>query len=371
MDGQQASTRQGIGILVLFLLGSTVALSPGRAANRDMWLAALAAFALAVPVALLYGRLTRLYPDKTLYDLMLGLLGPVLGRAAILAIVLFSFHLGALVIRDFTEYITIVTLRYQPQYLFAIPIGLCAVWFVRSGRMTLGRWSMIVLPAVLASLAITSLLSQNLWDPGNLTPMLYDGLAPVMSGAFDILGFPFLEAVLAVCLITPMAARSSPYKTYLAGFAIGAVVLAAIFARNTMVLSYEQVNKFYFPSQSVIKLVSIGDFIQGIETVVVFIYLFGGITKIAVCLYAATEGAAKLLGQGFQSLAAPVGLMMITFSLFVAKDVADMFDWVDKYYIFYVLPFGLGIPALLWVLAEIRHKRDCRVQTNVPGNTGP
>jgi spore germination protein KB len=358
MAEQPVNTRQGICILVLFALGSTVVLAPGRAANRDMWLAVLVAFAMAVPLALLYARLIHLFPDKDLYDMQLVLLGPVFGRITMLLFTLFSFHLGALVIRNFLEYIQGVSYQYAPQYLFALPIGLLCIWVVKAGIGTLGRWSVVVLPLFLIVIIIVSLLSKGLWNPENLAPILYDGWKPVLKGAVDIVSFPFMETILLVFVLKPLAAKNAGNKILLLGFAVSAAILMIIYACNTMVLSYEQINTYYFPSYEVVSLIDLGDFIQGIQAITVFLFLFAGLVKISTCLYVSAQGAAKLLGQGYRSLAAPVGLLMLTFSLFVSRNIMDMFSWAAACYKYYILPIGLILPVLIWILAERKQHKN-------------
>lgn len=323
-------------------------------------MAVFVAFAMAVPLALLYARLVHLFPDKNLYDMQLDLLGPVFGRITMALFTLFSFHLGAMVIRNFLEYIQTVSFQYIPQYMFALPIGLLCVWIVRAGIGTLGRWSLIVLPLFVIVLLVISIFSKNLWNVGNLTPMLYDGVKPVVTDAIDILAFPFMESLFIVFILKPLTTKANAKKIYFSGFALGALLLAMIYARNTMVLSHEQVSNYFFPSYQVVGLINIGDFIQGIQAVMVFLYLFGGLGKITVCLYVASEGAAKLLGQGYRSMAAPIGLMMITLSLFVFKNITDMFNWAVQCYKYYILPAGLFFPLLLWILAEWKHHKEIK-----------
>lgn len=356
MAEQPVNTRQGISILTLFILGSTVVMAPGREAGRDMWMAVLVAFIMGLPLALLYSRLIHLYPDKNLYDMQLELLGPVFGRIMMALFMLFSFHLGALVIRNFLEYIQVVSFQYAPQYMLALPIGLISIWIVRAGIGTLGRLSVVVLPVFVVSLLVISLFSENLWNIGNLTPMLYDGLKPVFIGATGLISFPIMETVLLVFILKPLADKKAAKKIFLTGYAIGAVLLSMIYARNTLVLSHEQVNKYYFPSYQVVSLINIGDFVQGIQAIMVFIFLFGGLGKIAACLYVTSEGAARLLGQGYRSMAAPVGLLMLTFSLIVSKDIMDMFA-AGAFIKYYILPVGLFFPLLLWILAEWKQRR--------------
>jgi spore germination protein KB len=365
------SARQGFAVLILFLIGSAAVLSPGKEASRDIWLAGLLAFAMAVPLAFLYGRLIHIYPEKNLHDMQLEFFGPFFGRATCAIFVWYCLHIGAMILREFSEFIQIETFSYVQQYVFAVPLGVLCIWCIRSGVNTLGRWALIVVPFYLAMLLLNSFLSLGKWQINHLEPFLYDGFKPVIAGAIKIWTLPFLEVPLVVILCQPFKRGYKASRMFLGSFAAGAVMLIFLFTRNVMVLGPHLVQKYLFPSYEVVGLANVGGFIQGLEVLGAIVFMVGYFTKLTVFLYGATSGVSKILKiDDYRSMAAPMGLLFITFSLFVAKNLNELLDWVDKMFTVYTLPIGLLIPLALWIIGEWKYqkkkKRDSQAQKPEP-----
>ena len=361
MQPQKTSSRQAVSLIFLYMAGSAFVLSPGRQAGRDIWIAIIITLVMSVALALLYGRLIQLYPDKNFCDMQLTVFGPVLGRISMLVFVWFTFHLGALVIRDFTEYIQIVSFGYIPQYIFALPLVLLSIWVIRSGIGTLPRWAAFVFPIFLtATLAIVLLSIQN-WKVDNMLPILDDGFAPVLDGAKNLLAFPFMETVYLLFILKPLVKTKKAVGVYILGFVLLAATLMIISMRNVAIIGHQNVEDFYFPSYQTVSLIDIGDFIQGIQATLVMTFILGGFVKIASLLFAACQGVSSLLKlKDYRALAAPVGLLMLTFSLFVVSDIIDITNSIQQYK-YYILPAGLLLPALLWIVAECKtHKMKKR-----------
>ncbi len=362
MGEGKVSIRQGYSLLILFLIGTTTVMVPGREANRELWLAVPMAFLMAVPFALLFGRLLQLYPDKNLFDMQRELFGPVLGTVSSVLFIVLGFHLGALVIRNFTEFIQLVSMVSLPLYYYAVPMGIVSIWCLRAQIGTLRRGTVIVAPIIITLLIVNIFSSVNIWETTNLKPFLEDGIWPVVREATGIWAFPFLETVLLTFALKPLSYPKMGPRMLLVSFGFVAILLTLSNFRNIMTLGHEQMNKYYFPSYQVVSLVNVADFLQGIQVLIIVLFLVGGFAKISSCLYVATLGLAKLTGQHYKSLVAPVGILMTVFSLFVVDDLVDMFDFAAVYYKYYIIPVGVVLPLLLWVVAEVKTRKQAKLQ---------
>ncbi len=362
--GEKVSTRQGYSLLILFLIGTTTVMTPGREANREIWLTVPVAFLMAVPFALLFGRLLQLYPDKDLFDMQRELFGPVLGTLSCLCFIFFGFHLGALVIRNFTEFIQIVSMTSIPQYFFALPLGILSIWCLRAHIGTLPRGAVLVMPIVIVLLIINIGASYKLWEWTNLEPFLEDGIGPVAKGATDIWAFPFMETIIVLFALKPLAEPKKGTHVILTAFGAATIILTLTNLRNVLTLGHEEMNKYYYPSYQVVSLINVADFLQGIQVLIILLFLFGGYAKIVSCLYVATLGVSKLTGQHYKSLVAPMGLLMTACSFFVSKNVVDMFKFALIYFRFYIIPISVVLPLLLWVVAEVKTRKQAKLQAD-------
>ena len=64
MNKEIITNKQGISIIVLFILGSSIVLSPGGGAKQDAWIAIIIALLIALPSVFVYSRLLSIYPEK-------------------------------------------------------------------------------------------------------------------------------------------------------------------------------------------------------------------------------------------------------------------------------------------------------------------
>lgn len=359
MDENKMTFRQGMSLITMYLLGSSLVIAGGLAEQWDTWLSILLAFVMTLPLALVYARLMKLSPDGDLYDLQFQIFGPVLGRLTALLYVWFAYHLGALVIRNFSEFIQLDSLSEQPQYLTAIPMGVLAIWCVISGRMTLARWAAFMFPIFVIVVLTISLLSTQLWQSGNLMPFLYTGFTPVLKDAYGIAAFPFAEAILLPFVLHPLRETRHATRLWILSFAITTIIFTMVALRNLLVLGSEYISTLFYPSYIAIGLINIGNFLDRLEVAIAAVFVIGGFVKVTVCLYAASLGMSKVLKMGdSRSFAAPIGILMIVLSQFVYKNVLDTANFAFVYYRFYVLPTSVAIPLVLWVICEIRRLRQ-------------
>src|SRR5690242_1975848 len=110
MNKEIITAKQGISLVVLFEIGSAIVLSPGSEAKQDVWIVVLLALLFALPMILIYARLLSAFPGKDLFDILHEVLGKIPGKIIALTYVWYAFHLGALVIRNFSEFIQTVSL---------------------------------------------------------------------------------------------------------------------------------------------------------------------------------------------------------------------------------------------------------------------
>ncbi len=358
MDSEIITKRQCMSIMAAFILGSAIVLGVGSEAKKDAWIAILAAMLISVPVFTVYGRILSLFPEKGLYEILIIVFGKTFGKIMILPFMWFSFHLGALVIRNFTEFIMIVTLTKTPQYIVGIFLILLCIWAVKAGIEVIGRWTVIVLPAMITAIFVITFLLIPLIELRNIKPIMYDGIKPILNAAFSVFSFPFAETVLFMVVFCNLKKKENPYKIFFWSLLIGGGIIAMVALRSILTLGEANVSIFFFSTYASVRLINIGEFLQRIEVLVGIIFISGGFVKISICLYAASKGLSKVLSfQNYRQIVAPVGLLMMILSIIVYDNTTDMFDWAKDIYKYYALPFQIILPLIIWITAEIKMRK--------------
>jgi spore germination protein KB len=355
LEKEVISQKQAIIIMSTFIIGSTAILGIGTHAKQDIWIATIIAMVMTSLIFAVYGRISSLFPGKSIYEILDLLFGKVFGKVFLLFFVFYSFTLGALVIRDFGEFVKIASLPETPLCIFAFFAVVLIIWAVREGIELLGRFLAIFFPIYVFMISIVTLLSIPLFDFSNLKPVLYDGLNPVLTDSFGIFTFPFAEVVVFLCLMGSLRKNSSVYKVYYNSLLISGTLLIIIALRSILVLGMPGRLIQNFPPYASTRIIRIGAFLQRIEASIAIIFMLSGFTKTTVCLYATTKGIAHLFNiKGYRKLAAPLGILTALYSLIMYEDAAKMFEWTSKIYPYYAIPHQIIFPTLAWIVAEVK-----------------
>jgi len=340
------------------MMGSSLVMGSGSGAKRDAWLAVICAIIITVPVYFIYGRIVSLFPGQGLYGVITIVFGNIAGSVIILLFAGFSFFLGALVIRNFTEFINIVTFHDTPQYVVGYFIIFLCIWAAKSGIEVIGRWNAIMLPIMLFVIVVVTFLFIPEVELQNIKPILDDGAGPVLSAAISVFGFPFGEAVILLFIFDNLKKGSSPYKVLFWSLLIGGGSLLLVTFRSIVTLGEANISILYFASFASVRLINIGDFLERIEISVVIIFMLSGFTKISMCLLASSVGVAKVLKfPQCRQIVAPIGLLMLMLSIIVYNNTAEMFEFAEKFFLYYAFPYEVFFPVIIWIGAEIKARK--------------
>jgi spore germination protein KB len=367
MHKETITIRQAVCILIMFIFGSSVIMGVSSEAAQDSWISLLLAAVFATPVILVYARISRLYPEKDLFEIIESALGKIAGKIVVVLMVWYAIHLGALVLRNFSEFIQIETMPETPQLPIMIAMILVVVYMAKSGIETMGRWSIFMLSVVVFVVVITVLFSLNKIDFMNILPVMEHDIGTIAKGSFQLFTFPYAETVLFLGAANAIKKSDSPYKVYLHAILIGTVILLAVILRNTLLLGSAMIDAEYFSSYVAVRIIEVGEFFQRIEGSIAMNFILAGIIKIAVCMMAASKGTARLFGiEDYRRLVFPVGLLIVALCAVVYRNVMEMFDFL-KVYQYYALPFQIAIPLTVWIAAEIRTRGKRTIESGEAG----
>lgn len=354
MQKERITDKQAFCVIFIFYIGSSLILGAGGKAKNDAWLSGIFGILLSIPMVLAYARVLSLFPNKGLFDILDIIFGKLIGKIVALFYIWYSFHLGALVIRNFGEFVNTATMPETPLFVPLLFLGIICIVAVRSGIEVIGRMSASILPVILFIIFIVQLLGLPLWDINNIKPIAGNGLLPILKGGFSTFSFPYAESVVLMGAIFSLNNKKSPYKVYLNGIIFAGILLVLITLRNIFILG-ALLEKVHFPSHVAVSRISIGEFLQRIELSVAVVFIFGVFIKSSICLLVSSLGIAKLFKlHDYRSIVIQMGLLMIYFSYLIYDNIFQMKTWAFEIYHYYAFPFQVIIPSLMLLIAEIK-----------------
>ncbi|MCX7903828.1 MAG: endospore germination permease [Caloramator sp.] len=342
------SVRQSIFTMIMFIIGSSVIITSGVDAKGDLWIAVIIALIAALAITWVYSKILSIKPDKDFVDILELIFGKFFGRLLAFLFVFFAFHLGSLVLRNFGEFIKTIGLPETPNSILMLLCILLAILSVKSGIEIIGRGCELFLLILLFLVLLTIPFSIPEMDINNLRPMLYEGILPVLKGAFATFSFPFAETIVFL-FILPSTNKSQYFKVYYTSLIFAAVVLILLALRNVLILGPETSIRNYFSSYTAVSRINIANFLQRIESIIAISFLIFTFAKINICLYASSKGLSKILGfDDYRFLVTPVGLLMFNFSIIVYENIMQMVEWATKIWPYYSLPFEVFLPLFIY-----------------------
>lgn len=345
-------------LLLGFLLGSSLVLPMGIQAQEASWLAVLIGGAAGLAVTWVYTSLALRFPGQSLIGYSKRVLGRWLGGAAGLLYIWYGLHLGALVLRNFGEFLASTILPRTPMGVSIILLAAVCAYGVRHGAETLGRAAQVMNAVVLAQvILISGLLAANI-RLEFLLPVFGEGFGPILQGALSSLGFPFGETVLFALLLPLVRPTRQVRPAFMLSMVAAAFLLALVHARNTAVLGAHLVETERFPTFGTTQVVDVADFITRVDAFVVGNWIVTGFIKVAVCLLAVARGAAEWAGVGeYRPLVLPLGAIMATLAVLLYDNITEMANFASAVWPVYSVPFQILIPVLLLSVAALRGLR--------------
>ncbi|WP_166242222.1 GerAB/ArcD/ProY family transporter [Paenibacillus turpanensis] len=359
MNTKEVISPQQLFVLILFhQTGTSVVVGIAAEAKQDAWIAVLAATLFGVLIMYMYCLLSRLCPGNNLYEMMEASFGKWAAMLLSLPYILYFFYIASRVLRDFSELLVTDVLPQTPIEAISILFMIAVIYILYLGPEVLARSAQIFLPYFILFLLMISafLLIGGDIDLQRLRPILADGLQPIAKAVFPtLIGFPFGEAI----VITIVMAQFNPLKK-LTRTSLWAVVTVGLFlsyhtALKLAVLGPEMAERSTFPLLSAVREVSIANFIERLDALVVFIMMLGILVKISLFFFSGLKGLEYLFRIPYRQFIVPTGLLISIFAQLIAGNFSEHIEEGVKFVPLYLhMPFQIGFPLLLLLILYVK-----------------
>lgn len=344
-------------IIFSFEVGSTVVVGIGNDAKQDAWIAVAIAMVLGAGLITFYIFMLRKLPGKNLFEILSFCFGKWLGRLIGFFYILYFFYIAARVLRDFCELIITTIFVKTPIEVIAFSIMFVLVYVFYLGIEVFGRTTEVFIPYVFSFILLIGLaiyLSGEM-EFKNLQPILPEGAGPVLKAVFPgLLTFPFGETITFMVII-PYVSRieKSGKVSVLAVLGSGIIIIYSIVIQIAT-LGVSTKGRENFPLLLAAREISLMEFIERVDLVIVFIVMLGIIAKVGVFFYGGLKGLEFLIQKPYRLVIFPVGMIIAycatQISSNYAEHILEGLEIITKYMhpIFqFVFPFLLA-PVLLW-----------------------
>ncbi|WBW95646.1 GerAB/ArcD/ProY family transporter [Oceanirhabdus sp. W0125-5] len=362
MNNEAVSDKQGIALIILFIIGSSSIVVPGLPAKKDVWLAIILSVIMALPMAIIASRLHVIFPGKDIFDIVEICFGKFIGKLLILIFSWFVFKLAAEVLRNSSQFLNASNLTSTPLIVPMICTSTFILYIVKKGLPVMGKFAEFVLIFPVTFIFVITFLLIPEMNIYNVVPVLEEGMGPVIKGALGALSFPFGQTVLFSMLFSIFNEKKSPYKIYISGLLIGGLLLLITSLTNILVLGFNTASSLYFPSVSTATRINILGTLQRLEIIPTLTFIIGQYLKISILILCACKGLSKTFDcEDYRFIATPICFLMVSLCYTLHGNIMEFYEWVAKVLPYSSLPVQVFIPILIWIIAEIKKKQPDRL----------
>ncbi|WP_187296200.1 GerAB/ArcD/ProY family transporter [Tepidibacter mesophilus] len=357
MNKDVLSEKQGIFIIILFLIATSTNIITGSSGKNDLWMVIILGFLATLPIAMICARLCDLFPGKDLYDISLICYGKTFGKFMIFIYIIYCIHVELYVILDYAFFVNIVAASDTPKIVSVIILMLLGNWIIRYKNEILANWSKFFFIFFIFYIFLGIAFMIPDMNVQNLFPVLYNGVGPIIKATFGVVSFPFAQIIVFTIYCSGFEKNASAWKIYIISLAVGALLILMNSVAGLMVLGADGINSTYFSSYDAFARINIGNFIQRFESLSAIIYTLGVFMKSSIYLLCITKGIGKLFDfEEYNFITTLSCLIIINMSNILHKNVEDNFHWIFNIFPYYSFLFQGILPIFIWVSAEIYMK---------------
>ncbi len=357
MEGGKISEAQLTFLMVWTIVATGILFLPmtiGRHVTKEAWLVAVFFIAGTVPVALLVAAAGDGFQGRTVTQYARATMGRVGGGILSLVLIAWIYITGAIVLREFGEFM-FVAMPHTPMLLISGIFIALSCYAVKLGVETAARLGEFFFAPVFFSITVVLVLVIKEADLKNMFPVFEYGVLPVIRASLTPLGYG--GEILTALLIVPFLNRPRVARISLAvAVVIVGTIGLQIESLSTAVFG-DLRERLVFPHFHLIRMISIGNILERVDALFMVIIIAGIFIKLTVFLYCGALSVAQFGNlRSHRPLVLPAGVIFTAFSNCFFDDINELVDFLDYIFPPFALSVEIGIPAALLISGYFKHK---------------
>jgi spore germination protein KB len=308
-----------------------------------------------------FTQLSLYYPNDTLISMLPKIIGKYLSYPVMLIYIFYFIYAAARGCRDLGALIASTILVDTPLVVVIGSFMVIMIYCLRGGVETFGRVGEMVFPIYIISMIVIwiLLISVESFNIKNLSPVLGNGLKPILKEVYPgAINFPFGESIIIMMFSPFLKNKRNVRKVGISVLLAGGILLSVNSMILLTVLGPEIYANDFFPLLSATRLVSIADFLERFDALIILMMVVGVFFKVGGWTFGASVGISQLLKVNHtKSLLLSLGTIITPLSLLIATNFVEHLEIGLGYSILYIqVPLQIIVPIILLCIAFIRKK---------------
>ncbi|SLL31941.1 Spore germination protein YndE [Mycobacteroides abscessus subsp. abscessus] len=355
---ENISLTQLAAVIFNFQIGSTIVIGLGLKAKEDAWIVLLIALGLGVIITYFFIFMTSLAPGKNLFEMLEYCFKRPIAIGLSLVYAIYFFYYSCRIIRDFGELISSTVLPITPIEVSTIMLVLVMGYILYMGLEVLARTAEIFTPYafIFIILLFIFLYAGNNIDFSNIRPILKEGFKPLWSVIFPYeIVRPYGQLLILTLILSNVSNAKYSKKIIIYSVLISSLLLLVTSLMIILSLGHDIALRSNFPLLSAARLVSISNFLQRIDAIVVFCMMLGTLVKSCIYIYGGLKALEYIFNQTFRYFSMPMACVVGVFTTLIARNYSDhMNEGLQSNPFLLHLPLQFGLPTLMVFIMLIK-----------------
>lgn len=322
-------------------------------AGHDMWLSPIIGSLIGFAAVAISIGLDRLYPGKTLIQSSVSIAGRISGKLIGLVYIIFLPHLTGLIIRTYGEFIVNNALPRTPLFVvMGTMVAVCAL-NVRLGIEVVGRTSQIFVTLLIVLLSLIFILLIGELNPAELFPFMENGPLPSIKGA--LAPAAWFSEYIVIAFLLPYVNRRKRTTRVMLGSLILTTTAMTVINLFCLFLIGDLTDSFVYPVMIAARYITIADFLQHIESLIIAVWIFGIFVKISVFLYIFATSTAEWFGlKDYKPVVVPLSFLCMVYAYWVVSGGSGTSSLIGPSANLYTISILLILPAMIYGVAWLK-----------------
>lgn len=349
-----------LSLLFFTFIVSTLILSvPGimvSFAKQNAWMSILPASLTGIANIWVLTALARRYPGKTIIQYASDICGKWLGKLIGFFFTYYIFFFISSTVNEHAGFLNTTLLLLTPPIVLIVSLLLLCGLAVLAGVEAIARSNEVIVLIIALLLIPIFVFSFRDLELPRLTPVLAEGLMPVLKGAVVpsawMSQFFFMGWFLPHLIDNPRKLRKKAMA------ALSGIVLLIVAIDVVTIAMFGPITpRMRFAFLNVIKYVSIVGPLERIEAIAIAIWILGIFIKVCMLLYMFCVSATQLIGaKDYRTSIIPVTLLSVVGSVWIFKNAYEFVSWITFTYPILALFTQSLLPAMLLAIDAIKSK---------------
>lgn len=366
---ESISLTQLAAVVFNFQIGSTIVIGLGLKAKEDAWIVLLIALGLGIIITLFFIYMISLAPEKNLFEMFEYCFNRPIAKGLSLVYAAYFFYYSCRIIRDFGELIASTVLPLTPIEISTIMLVFVMGYILYMGVEVLARTAEIFTPYafIFVLLLFIFLYAGKNLDFSNIKPVLAGGFKPLWTAVFPYeIVRPYGQLLVLTFIMSNVSNAKYSKKIIIYSVLISSLLLLVTSVMIILSLGHELGLRSNFPLLSSARLVSIGNFLQRIDAIVVFCMMLGTLVKGCIYIYGGLKAIEYIFDQSFRYFSIPMICIVGVFTTLIARNYTDhMEEGLQSNPFLLHIPLQFGLPALMVFIMLIKHWNKFNSKKNV------